>query len=211
MDLHSPQIQGFFKKPVDHLFALPLLCECVKKLKIEDLIVVSPDAGFAKQARKYAEHLECGVAIGEKFRRGHDENAQVLSVIGDVCGKNALIVDDFTISGRTLTGLATKLRELGAQRIVACISHILLNEEGKREIEKSPIELLISTDSVKNKVVRGSKRFEIVSVAPLFAEAINRIHARKSVSSLFKAVPDKVLANAVEWSQHGLNGPDRVD
>lgn len=193
MDLHSPQIQGFFKKPVDHLFARPVLCECIKDMGLDPLVVVSPDAGFAKQARSYASRLGCSVAIGDKQRKAHDERAEVLEVIGDVRDKNALIVDDFTISGITLTDLAEELRNKGAKRILACVSHVLLNPAGRQEIENSPIELLIGTDTVDNPSLSGSSKIKIVSVAPLLAEAVIRIHERKSVSSLFEEVPHRVL------------------
>ena len=109
MDLHSPQIQGFFKRPVDHLLALPVLCEYIRRLNLENLVVVSPDTGFAKSARRYASTLNVSVAIGDKIRRGHDERAEVLEIIGDVEGKNCLIVDDFSISGGTLVELAKGL------------------------------------------------------------------------------------------------------
>ena len=197
MDLHSPQIQGFFKKPVDHLYALPLLCKYVRGLNIDNLVVVSPDAGFAKQARRYAFHLGCSVAIGDKARKNHDERAEVLDIIGDVSGKNALIVDDFSISGGTLTDLANVLRKKGAQRVLVCLSHILLNADGRRRIEESPIELVISTDSVDNEWIAASSKIKIVSVAPLFAEAVSLIHARQSVSALFDQVPQKVFESAI--------------
>ncbi len=193
MDLHSPQIQGFFKKPVDHLFALPVLCEYIKNLNINDLMVISPDAGFTKQARKFASYLGVSVAIGDKTRTGHDERAKVLEIIGDVSGKNTLIVDDFSISGETLIDLARELKNRGAQRIFACLTHILLNEQGVARIEDSPLEFLIGTDTVVNSCLRKSKKVRIVSVAPLFAEAIDRIHNRESVSPLFTKVPDKVI------------------
>lgn len=197
MDLHSPQVQGFFKKPVDHLFALPVLCEYIKSLNIEDLIVVSPDAGFAKEARKFASYLNTSVAIGDKTRQGHDEKAEILEIIGDVNGKNVVIVDDFSISGGTLIDLSRALKEKGAKRILACLSHILLNEEGVKKLEDSPIELLISTDSVNNKKVLDSDKIKLISVAPLFAEAVYRVHNRVSVSPLFNELPKKVIDNSI--------------
>lgn len=151
MDLHSPQIQGFFKKPVDHLFALPVLCEYIKSIDFDNFVIVSPDAGFVKQARRYASYLKAPVAIGDKTRKAHDEKAEILEIIGEVKGKNTLIVDDFSISGGTLIDLAKVLKKRGAKRIAACLSHILLNETGVERIEDSPIELVISTDSVDNK------------------------------------------------------------
>lgn len=198
MDLHSPQIQGFFKIPVDHLLALPILCEYIKSLKIDDLVVVSPDSGFAKEARKYARYLEVPVAIGDKERYGHDEKAKIIEIIGEIEGKNALIVDDFSISGGTLIDLAKELKKRGAKRIIACLSHILLNDEAVKRIEKSDIEMIISTDSVYNPYVVDSARIRIISVAPLFAETIRRIHDRESVSPLFDEVPKKVIVTETE-------------
>ncbi|MEG2956888.1 MAG: ribose-phosphate diphosphokinase, partial [Christensenellaceae bacterium] len=156
MDLHSPQVQGFFKKPVDHLLSLPMLCEYIKSMDImEDLVVVSPDAGFAKTARKYADYLNLPVAIGDKTRTGHDENAQILELIGDVQGKNCIIVDDFSISGGTLVDVAHMLKARGAKRIVACLAHLMLREKGVKAINESPIEYVISTDSVENPFITG--------------------------------------------------------
>ncbi|MCG8502189.1 MAG: ribose-phosphate diphosphokinase [Firmicutes bacterium] len=197
MDLHSPQIQGFFKKPVDHLFALPVICEYIKSLNLDNMIVVSPDAGFAKQARKYANYLGVSVAIGDKIRKGHDEKAEILEIIGDVKGKTAMIVDDFSLSGRTLVDLAKGLKDRGSSRIFACLSHMLLNEEAVKKIEDSPIELLIGTDSVDNQAFIHSDKIKTISVAPLFAESIIRIHHRQSVSPLFNKVPARVLKESV--------------
>lgn len=197
MDLHSPQVQGFFKKPVDHLFALPVLCEYVKSLHIENLIVVSPDAGFAKEARKFASYLNTSVAIGDKTRKAHDEKAEILEIIGEVKDKNVLIVDDFSISGGTLIELARTLKEKGANRILVCLSHILLNQEGLKKIEESPIEKIISTDSVNNKNILNNDKIKLVSVAPLFAEAIHRIHNRTSVSPLFNKIPKEVIEKSI--------------
>jgi len=193
MDLHSPQVQGFFKIPVDHLLSLPILCEFIKSMDImKNLVVVSPDAGFAKTARKYADYLGTPVAIGDKTRSGHDENAQILELIGDVKGKNCLIVDDFTISGGTLIDVAKMLKMRGAKRIIACLAHVMLREKGVKAIMESPIEYLISTDSVENPFIIGYDKFLTVSVAPLFAEAIYRVHERESVSTLFSSVPSKI-------------------
>ena len=195
MDLHSPQVQGFFRIPTDHLLSLPILCEYVKGMDFfnEDMVVVSPDAGFAKDARKYADYLGAAVAIGDKTRTAHDENAQVLELIGDVKGKNCMIVDDFTISGGTLVDIARVLKAKGANHIVACLAHNMLREKGVKKIDESPIELLISTDTVENPYLLPSKKMITVSVAPLFAEVVLRIHERVTVSPLFKHVPPKVV------------------
>jgi ribose-phosphate pyrophosphokinase len=192
MDLHSPQIQGFFKRPVDHLFALPVLCEYIKALNLDNLVVVSPDTGFAKSARKYASTLNVSVAIGDKIRRGHDERPEVLEIIGDVEGKNCLIVDDFSISGGTLVELARGLKQKGACRILTCLSHLLLSKDAVKRIDDSDIEMVIGTDSVENQWIEMSDKIQVVSVAPLFAEAIMRIHNRESVSVLFDRPPDQV-------------------
>ncbi|MBQ9942085.1 MAG: ribose-phosphate diphosphokinase [Christensenellaceae bacterium] len=200
MDLHSPQIQGFFRIPTDHLFSLPVLCEYVKGLDVfnEDFIVVSPDAGFAKDARKYADYLGKNVAIGDKTRTGHDEKAHILELIGDVQGKNCMIVDDFTISGGTLVDIANVLKAKGAKRIIACLAHNMLREKGVKKIDESPIEMLISTDTVENPYLLASKKMVTVSVAPLFAESVFRIHERVSVSPLFEHVPAKVVLTSEE-------------
>jgi ribose-phosphate pyrophosphokinase len=193
MDLHAPQIQGFFKRPVDHLFAMPILGEYIRKMGMEDLVIVSPDSGNAKEARKFGRFLDAPIAIGDKERTDHSENAKCLEIVGDVEGKNAVIVDDFSISGGTLVELATALKARGAKKVIACLSHVLLNDEGVKRIEDSDIELLISTDSVNNPAVLKSKKITIVSVAPLFAETIRRINNRESVSPLFESVPVDVV------------------
>lgn len=194
MDLHAPQIQGFFRIPSDHLYSLPLLCESVKKyVDVNNLVVVSPDAGFAKTARKYADYLGTPVAIGDKTRVAHDEKAKILELIGDVTDKDCLIVDDFSISGGTLIDIAKVLKTKGAKRIFACLGHNILRESGVKRIEESPIELVISTDTVENPYTADSPKMVTVSAAPLFAEAVLRIHNRVSVSPLFAKVPEKVL------------------
>ncbi|MBC8081085.1 MAG: ribose-phosphate diphosphokinase [Gorillibacterium sp.] len=198
MDLHSHQITGFFKKPVDHLFALPVLCEAIKRMNLPDLIVVSPDAGFAKQARKYADYLGTTIAIGDKTRKDHSEQAEILELIGDVNGRTALIVDDFSLSGGTLVELAKLLKNRGAKRIIACLSHLVLKEAAVKKIHESDIELLIGTDSVDNPYLAASNKIQVVSVAPLFGETINRIHNRESVSPLFEKVSKRVIDSSLE-------------
>lgn len=193
MDLHAPQIQGFFRQPVDHLNAMPLLCEYVKRLDLDDLVVVSPDAGFVKGARKYGGYLGVPVAIGDKDRSGHDEQPEMLDIIGNVEGKNALIVDDMVLSGGTLIELANELKRRGTQRILACVTHLLCKGDGLQRIFDSPIELLIGTDTVENPWAQESDRVQTVSVAPLFSEAIQRIHTSQSVSELFDHVPQHLI------------------
>jgi ribose-phosphate pyrophosphokinase len=185
MDLHSPQIQGFFKKPVDHLYGLPILCQYIKTQNIEDLVVVSPDVGFAKAARKYATALQTPVAIGDKTRANHNEKAEVLEIIGSVRGKNVMIVDDFTITCGTLIDAARALKENGAKKIYACVSHALLRDKGLKALQDSIIESLIVTDTVENSAAFSHPKVRVVSVAQLFAQAVQIIHNRDSLSQLF--------------------------
>ncbi|MCL2527969.1 MAG: ribose-phosphate diphosphokinase [Defluviitaleaceae bacterium] len=189
MDLHSPQIQGFFKKPVDHFYAMKTLCDEVKKLKIDDLVVVSPDSGFTKNARKYAKELDTGLAIGDKVRHAHNEQAEIMDIIGDVTERNALIVDDFTISCGTLASTANFLKEKGAKRIIACVSHCVMRKEALDKLTNSPIELLLITDTVENPDAFQHPKIRMVSMAPMFSEAIRKIHNKESISEMFEGQP----------------------
>lgn len=185
MDLHAPQIQGFFRVPVDDLYAMPVLCDAVRKMQLADLVVVSPDTGFAKKARNYANYLGAPLAIGDKERVAHDEKAEVLEIIGDVKGKSAFVVDDFTISGGTLIEVARALLERGAKDVIAAVTHGLFSPGSMKKIEKSPIRKMLITDTVETQPEPFTDKVEIVSVAPLFGEAIRRIHDRESISVLF--------------------------
>jgi ribose-phosphate pyrophosphokinase len=186
LDLHAAQIQGFFHIPVDDLYALPVLGQAVKALNLPDLIVVAPDVGFAKKARGYAQYLGTGLAIGDKEREAHDEEAEVVEIIGEVRGKTAVVVDDFTISGGTLVDVAVKLRERGAKAVYAAITHGVFAPGSQERIAASPIEKLMITDSVETQPTPFCDKIEVVSVAPLLGEAIRRIHMRESISVLFK-------------------------
>ncbi|MEN9933956.1 MAG: hypothetical protein RLZZ387_535 [Chloroflexota bacterium] len=185
MDLHAPQIQGFFKIPVDDLYALPVLCDRVRAMDLENLIVVSPDSGFAKKARRYARYLGTSLAIGDKERVAHDEQATIYEIIGEVEGKTALIVDDFTISAGTLVEVAEKLLERGALDVYAAVSHGVFAKGSMERITDSPIRRMFVTDTVETQPVALCGKIEVVSVAPLFGEAIRRIHKRESISVLF--------------------------
>jgi ribose-phosphate pyrophosphokinase len=185
MDLHAPQIQGFFHIPVDNLYALPVLCARIRAEKLAQPIVVSPDTGFAKRARNYASYLGTWIAIADKERVGHSEQAEVLQIIGDVQGKTAVLVDDFTISGATLTEVATGLIERGAHEVYAMVTHGVLARGSMERIDASPIKRLFITDTIETQPVQLSPKVEVVSVAPLFAEAIKRIHNRESISVMF--------------------------
>jgi ribose-phosphate pyrophosphokinase len=188
MDLHAPQIQGFFHLPVDNLYALPIFVECIRKKNLQDMIVVSPDIGFAKQARKYASALGVSLAIADKERTAHDEKAKVLQIIGDVRGKTAVVVDDFTISAGTLVDVSIKLMEQGAKEVHAAVTHGGVLTDGSVErIDKSPLKRLLITDTVENQPIQFSEKIEVVSVASIFAEAIKRIHNRESISEMFSS------------------------
>jgi ribose-phosphate pyrophosphokinase len=185
MDLHAPQIQGFFRIPVDDLYAMPVLCDAVKDISPSELVVVSPDTGFAKKARRYASYLGTSLAIGDKERVAHDEHAEVLEIIGDVAGKTAFVVDDFTISGGTLIEVAGKLMERGARSVIAAVTHGVFSPGSMKKIDRSPLSRILITDTVETQPEALSAKVEVVSVAPLFGEAIRRIHDRESISVLF--------------------------
>jgi ribose-phosphate pyrophosphokinase len=188
MDLHSPQIQGFFSVPVDHLYARSVICDHFRRLQIPDLVVCSPDVGFAKSASAFANLLGVPVVIGNKQRKDHTENAQVLEVIGSVDGCNVLMVDDFTITGGSLVTMAEVLKRRGARDIYAAVSHGVFSKGAVERIEKSEIRRLFITDTIEPSLEPPGMRIETISVAPLFAQAIRSIHDRTSVSMLFPDV-----------------------
>jgi len=184
IDLHSPQIQGFFDIPVDHLSALPALHDYIKKnLILENPIVVSPDAGGVERARQLANRLGCGIAIIYK-RRPEPNKAEVLDVVGEIEGKEAIIVDDLIDTAGTMVAAANMLINRGAKRVIACATHGVLSGPAVERLTNSPIEQVIIT----NTIPVGDKMFnklKIVSIAPLLGEAVKRIHEEESVSSLF--------------------------
>jgi ribose-phosphate pyrophosphokinase len=185
LDLHAPQIQGFFKVPVDDLYALPVMCEAIAAKALPDLVVVSPDAGFVKKARQWSERLNAPLAIADKRRTDHSESAEVLELMGSVDGRTALIVDDFTISGGTLVDAARLLIERGAVSVYAAVTHGLLTGSAISRLDDSPIERLFMTDSIETHPNPLPAKVEVVSVAGLFGEAIHRIARRESISVLF--------------------------
>jgi ribose-phosphate pyrophosphokinase len=186
LDLHAPQVQGFFRIPVDDLYSLPVLCDAIAAKDLGDLVVVAPDAGFAKKAREWANRLQAPTAIADKRRVDHTESAEIVELIGSVEGRTALIVDDFTISAGTLVDAARVLIERGATSVYAAVSHGLLAGDATERLEASPIERLFMTDSVETQPVPLSSKVEVVSVAGLFGEAIRRIARRESISVLFE-------------------------
>ena len=186
MDLHAAQIQGFFRIPVDDLYARSILCDAVQAERLPDVVVVSPDAGFAKRARMFASRLGASLAIADKVRHDHRERAAVIDVIGDVAGRDAVLVDDFTISGGTLVEAAEQLVARGARSVIAAVSHGVFAAGSMQRLDDCPIRRVITTDTVETQPVELSGKVRVVSVAPLFAEAIRRIHHRESISGLFQ-------------------------
>jgi ribose-phosphate pyrophosphokinase len=182
LDLHAPQVQGFFKVPVDDLYALPVLCDAIARAGLSNIVVVAPDAGFVKKARQWSDRLHAPLAIADKRRVDHSETAEI---IGSVEGRTALIVDDFTISAGTLVDAARVLVERGAASVYAAVSHGLLTATAVERLDASPIQRLFMTDSVETQPVALSDKVEVVSVAGLFGEAIRRIAHRESISVLF--------------------------
>ncbi|HZV36058.1 MAG TPA: ribose-phosphate pyrophosphokinase [Verrucomicrobiae bacterium] len=184
MDLHAQQIQGFFDIPVDHLYAAPVMYDYLKGLELKDLVVVSPDVGGLKMAHAYSQVLDTGLAIVAKRRKSATE-VESMTMIGEVRGKNVLMVDDLTETAGTLTSAAVLLKKKGAKRILACVSHAILNEIGVERLKKSNIDELITTDSVLRPDIDGLN-VKTLSVAGLLGEAINRINSNSSVTSLFE-------------------------
>ena len=186
LDLHAPQVQGFFRIPVDDLYALPVLCDAIASKSLDDITVVAPDAGFAKKAREWANRLHAPTAIADKRRVDHTETAEIVELIGSVEGRTAVIVDDFTASAGTLVDAARVLMERGATSVYAAVTHGLLTESANDRLDTSPIERLFITDSVETQPAELSPKVEVVSVAGLFGEAIRRIALRESISVLFE-------------------------
>lgn len=185
IDLHAPQVQGFFRIPVDDLSATPVLCAAIEKKSLSDIVVVAPDAGGVKRARQWARRLKAPTAIADKRRADHTETAEVIDLIGTVEGQTALIVDDFTITANTLISAAEMLVDRGAAAVYAAVTHSLMTERVIDRLNDSPITQLLVTNSVESQAVRLSPKVEVVPVGGLLAEAIRRIAQRESISVLF--------------------------
>jgi len=185
MDLHAPQIQGFFNLPVDHLYASPVMLEYIEKMGLEKLTIVSPDMGGVERARNYAKKLNCNLAIIDK-RRSAPNVAEVLNVIGDVDGRNTIVVDDILDTAGTMTQSAALLAREGATRVYACCTHAVLSGPAIERLEKSPVEKVIVTNSIPlTPEKKKCQKLTVLSVANLLGEAIRRIHEETSVTSLF--------------------------
>jgi ribose-phosphate pyrophosphokinase len=184
MDLHAQQIQGFFDIPVDHLYAAPVIGKYLMGLELDDLMVVSPDAGGLKMANTYSTMLDTGLAFVAKQRQSPTE-VTAIDVVGDVAGKNCVLVDDLSTTAGTLSVAARILMERGAKTVRAAVTHTLVTPEGMKRLKESPITELITTDSMPKGEWSGCP-VTILSVADLLGEAIKRIHENQSVTSLFR-------------------------
>lgn len=190
MDLHAPQIQGFFNIPVDHLFASPVFIEKIKTLNIENFCIVSPDVGGVERAKLISDRVNSPLVIINKQKgapKEIDKKVRVENVIGDVENKNCIIVDDIIDGGSSIVKSANALKEKGALKIWGFCTHPILSGNAVEKIEKSNLEKLFVTDtiSVSEEKLKGSSKIEIITVSKLFGEAIRRIHENDSVSILF--------------------------
>lgn len=185
MDLHVPQIQGFFDIPVDHLFAAPVMIDHFQRLNLSELTVVSPDAGGTERARAYAKKLNANLAIIDK-RREEANVAEVVNIVGEVRGRNALIVDDIIDTAGTLVKSAEAIMKKGAQNVYACCTHPVLSGPAVKRINESSLEQVVVTNSIplSSEGARSTK-IQVLSVAELLGKAIKSIHEESSVSSLF--------------------------
>ena len=185
VDLHAPQIQGYFNIPVDHLFASPVLVDYVRKMNLPELTVVSPDAGGVERARFFAKKLDAALAIVDK-RRTDMNVTEVMHVIGDVKGRTALILDDIIDTAGTLVKTADALLEAGASKVYACASHPVLSGQALERLTKSHIEQVIVTNTIPlTEAAKNEPKIKVLSIAGLLATAIKSIHEETSVSSLF--------------------------
>ena len=186
VDLHAPQIQGFFNIPVDELTALNLLIRYFKDRNINDLVVVATDIGISKRARDMAEGLSSPLAIVEKRRVGNTDEAETLNIIGEVEGKVALTVDDEIDTAGSLQGVVNTLKERGATEVYSCCTHPVLSNQAVPRIASCPVKEVVVTDTIP---VAGEKKLDKITVlpmAPLLGEAIRRIHTGQSIGAMFE-------------------------
>ena len=185
MDLHAGQIQGFFDIPVDHLFAVPVFLEYLKRKSYEDIVIVSPDAGGVERARAWAKRLDASIAIVDK-RREAANVAKAMNIIGNVAGKMAILVDDMVDTAGTLTQAAAAILDKGAKEVMACATHPVLSGPALDRIEKSILTSVVVSNTIPlTDKAKASPKIKTLSVAGLLGEAIRRIHQEDSVSSLF--------------------------
>jgi ribose-phosphate pyrophosphokinase len=185
LDLHAGQIQGFFNIPVDHLFANPVMIDYLEKMDLKDTVVVAPDAGGVERARHIAKRINAGLAIIDKRREGPN-SAVAMHLIGEVEGRDAVVIDDMIDTAGTLVQAVGAVQREGARRILACGVHPVLSGPAIERIKASPIEEVVVTNSIPlTPEKRTAARITVLTVAPLLGEAIRRIHDEESVSTLF--------------------------
>ncbi|MBF7096938.1 ribose-phosphate diphosphokinase [Alkalibacter mobilis] len=184
MDLHATQIQGFFDMPVDHLLGLPIIAEYYKSLNRDDLVVVSPDAGSVPRSRKLAEMLNSPLAIIDK-RRPKANVSEVMNIIGDIKDKNCILVDDMIDTAGTICNGANALKQMGAKSVFAACTHAVLSGPAVQRIKDSAIEELVTLNTIDIPDEKFLDMFKVLSVGPIFAKAIERVHNSESVSTLF--------------------------
>jgi ribose-phosphate pyrophosphokinase len=186
MDLHAAQIQGYFDIPVDHLFGMPVLAKFFRKIQLEDLVVVSPDLGSVTRARTMAQSLDAPIAIIDKRRQKANES-EIMHVIGDIEGKNCILVGDMIDTAGTIANAANKLTALGAKEVYACATHGVLSGPAIERIEKSSIKEMVLLNTIPLPADKRSGKIRVLSVASLFAEAMGNIYNNNSVSKMFDA------------------------
>jgi ribose-phosphate pyrophosphokinase len=184
MDLHAPQIQGFFDIPVDHLYSSSIFCDHFRDMNIADLTVVSPDIGGITLARAYAKRLHSPLAIIDKRRPKHNET-EIVNIIGDVDARNILIIDDIIDTAGTLCNAAVALKDHGAKDIYVACTHAILSGPAIHRISGTPITKIIVADTVVLPEKKKIDKIDVLSASALFGEAIKRIHGEESISSLF--------------------------
>jgi ribose-phosphate pyrophosphokinase len=184
MDLHAGQIQGFFSGPMDHITAVPLLASYISRQVEGDIVIVSPDAGRVKMAKKYSDHLGVPMAILHKRRPGHNQ-AEVMHVIGDVKGKTAVLVDDMIDTGGTLVASSEALMKAGAEEVYACATHGIFSGPARERLDGSVLKKVVVTDTLPIPEERRSSKVEILSIASIFANTIASVFKDESVSELF--------------------------
>lgn len=184
LDLHAPQIQGFFDIPIDHLMGVPILADYFEGKQLSDIVIVSPDHGGVTRARKMADRLKAPIAIIDK-RRPRPNVAEVMNIVGNIEGKTAILIDDIIDTAGTITLAANALVENGAKEVYACCTHPVLSGPAMERIQNSQIKELVVTNSITLNEEQKSEKVTELSVAPLIGEAIIRVHELKSVSTLF--------------------------
>ena len=184
MDLHANQIQGYFNIPVDHLVGMPILARYFKEKALEDVVIVSPDHGSVTRARNMAEYLNCPIAIVDK-RRPEPNKSEIMNIIGNIEGKNCIIIDDMIDTAGTITNAANAIKDLGATAVSACATHPVLSGPAVDRIEKSAIEELVLLNTTPIPEEKKIDKMQFLSVAPIFAEAMTRVFTNGSISKLF--------------------------